>query len=55
MHVIEFQKWGLPHCHVMIWFHPDDRPKNIDEIDVLVSAEIPDKQSDQVGYAVVKN
>ncbi|XP_074358951.1 uncharacterized protein LOC141698198 [Apium graveolens] len=35
--------------------HPDDRPKNTDQIDALVSAEIPDKNKDPVGYAVVKN
>ena len=55
MHVIEFQKRGLPHAHILIWLHPNDRPKNVDHIDSLVSAEIPDKHSDPVGYAAVNN
>ncbi|XP_074352948.1 uncharacterized protein LOC141692109 [Apium graveolens] len=33
MHVIEFQKRGLPHCHMLIWLNPRDRPKNIEDID----------------------
>ncbi|KAK1358071.1 hypothetical protein POM88_051327 [Heracleum sosnowskyi] len=33
----------------------DDRPKNIEDIDKLVSAEIPDKDSDPICYNAVKN
>lgn len=55
MHVIEFQNRGLPHMHMLIWLHPEDRPNNIDKIDRLVSAEIPDKISDPAAYEAVKN
>ncbi|XP_074351612.1 uncharacterized protein LOC141690736 [Apium graveolens] len=55
MHVIKFQKWGLPHMHMLIWLHPDARPKIVAQIDALVSAEIPDKDTDPVGYAAVSN
>ncbi|XP_074327973.1 uncharacterized protein LOC141665888 [Apium graveolens] len=55
MHVIEFQKRGLPHMHMLIWLHPDSRPKIVAQIDALVSAEIPDKDTDHVGYAAVSN
>lgn len=48
MYVIEFQKRGLPYAHMLVWLHPDDRPKNIERIDELVSAEIPDKDSDPI-------
>lgn len=54
MHVIEFQKRGLPHTHMLIWLHPNDRPKRIDQIDDLISAEIPDESVDPVGYHIVK-
>lgn len=53
MHVIEFQKCGLPHCHMLIWLHPRDRPQNVERIDQWISAEIPDAKSDHVGYNVV--
>lgn len=55
MHVIEFQKRGLPHTHMLIWLHPSDRPKRIDQIDELISAEIPDEKLDPIGYEIVKN
>lgn len=40
---------------MLIWLHPNDRPKSIERIDQLISAEIPDQQSDPVGYEVVQN
>jgi len=42
MHVIEFQKRGLPHAHILIILNPQDKPKTIDDIDSIVCAEIPD-------------
>ncbi|KAK1360555.1 hypothetical protein POM88_045029 [Heracleum sosnowskyi] len=55
MHVIEFQKRGLPHVHMLVWLHPNDRPKRVEHVDQIVSAEIPDKQKDPVAYEVVQN
>ncbi|XP_074373870.1 uncharacterized protein LOC141714237 [Apium graveolens] len=55
MHVTEFQKRGLPHAHMLIWLHPNDRPKTTEQIDKMVSAEIPDPSIDPVGYEAVKN
>ena len=39
--VIEFQKRGLPHAHILIILHPDDKPKSSEQVDKMVSAEIP--------------
>ncbi|XP_074362371.1 uncharacterized protein LOC141702622, partial [Apium graveolens] len=55
MHVIEFHKRGLPHVHMLIWLSPESRPKSIEKVDQLVSAEIPDKNSDPIAYEAVKN
>ncbi|XP_074327314.1 uncharacterized protein LOC141665237 [Apium graveolens] len=55
IHVIEFQKRGLPHCHMLIWLHPRDRPQNVDDINQLISAEIPDKYHDPIGFNVVNS
>nr|XP_017237579.1 PREDICTED: uncharacterized protein LOC108210701 [Daucus carota subsp. sativus] len=54
LHVIEFQKRGLPHAHMVIWLHPDNKPKTIQQVDAMVSAEIPDKDQDRDGYNAVK-
>jgi hypothetical protein len=42
MHVIEFQKRGLPHAHILIILEAADKPINAAHIDSLVSAELPD-------------
>lgn len=39
--VIEFQARGLPHCHIVLMMHPDDRFRTADEVDQWVTAELP--------------
>ncbi|XP_074341801.1 uncharacterized protein LOC141679192 [Apium graveolens] len=55
MHVIDLQKRGLPHAHILIWLHPDDRPKTTEQIDKMVSTKILDPEIDPVGYNAVSN
>ena len=42
IHVIEFQKRSLPHYHMLIHLHPEDKLRNAEDIDHLINAEIPD-------------
>ena len=39
--VVEFQKRGLPHVHILIILAHGDRPKTKEEVDNIVSAELP--------------
>ena len=39
--VIEFQKRGLPHAHILVILADEDRIRSADEIDDAVVAEIP--------------
>ena len=41
VYVIEFQKRGLPHMHMLIILKESDKPCNKEDIDSIVSAEIP--------------
>src|SRR5437762_2358546 len=41
IHVIEFQKQGLPHAHILIILHSTDKPRTPADIDSMVCAEIP--------------
>jgi hypothetical protein len=41
-YVIEYQKRGLPHAHILLIVHPDDAPTSAAEIDACVCAELPD-------------
>lgn len=40
---------------MLIWLHDKDKPKSIEDIDTLVSAEIPDPEKDKIGHEAVKN
>ncbi|XP_020249367.1 uncharacterized protein LOC109826759 [Asparagus officinalis] len=43
VHVIEFQKRGLPHVHILIILIEDYKITSSDQYDKYVSAEIPDQ------------
>lgn len=50
MYSVEWQKRGLPHAHILVWLVDKLRP---DEIDSIISAEIPDETVDPKLHAVV--
>ncbi|CAN1317206.1 ATP-dependent DNA helicase PIF1 [Linum perenne] len=53
LHTIEFQKRGLPHVHILIWLHRDDKLIDPMAIDKAISAELPDPNIDPFGYETV--
>ncbi|XP_028106546.1 uncharacterized protein LOC114305630 [Camellia sinensis] len=53
IHVIEFQKRGLPHSHIILTLSADDKIKSPEEIDDIICAEIPDKDEDPLAFQTV--
>ncbi|KAL0396172.1 UNVERIFIED_CONTAM: hypothetical protein Scaly_0065600 [Sesamum calycinum] len=53
VHVIEFQKRGLPHVHMLVIFDEDDKLNTPEDYDCVVRAEIPDKNEEPELYAAV--
>ncbi|KAK9671513.1 hypothetical protein RND81_12G035200 [Saponaria officinalis] len=53
IYTIEFQKRGLPHAHICLFLHPSDKHTDGAAIDKIISAEIPNKEEDPVGYEAV--
>ena len=53
LHVIKFQKRGLPQAHILISFAAEDNMRGFDDFDSIVSAQLPDKQTHPLLYALV--
>ena len=55
MYTIEFQKRGLPHAHILIFLHPSSKYPTPANIDKIISAEIPDPETNIELYNLVKS
>ncbi|RID45967.1 hypothetical protein BRARA_I02661, partial [Brassica rapa] len=53
LHRIEFQKRGLPHAHILLWLGNSTRTPSAEEVDEIISAELPNKDDDPVAYDLV--
>jgi Helitron helicase-like domain at N-terminus len=53
VHTIEFQKRGLPHMHLLIWFDQDSKIRAPEDVDSLISATFPDQQTHPRLYKLV--
>ncbi|XP_058783368.1 uncharacterized protein LOC131658046 [Vicia villosa] len=55
MYTIEFQKRGLPHAHILIFLHPSNKYPGPEDIDKIISAEVPDPETHPRLYKIVKS
>ncbi|GJT86049.1 DNA helicase PIF1, ATP-dependent [Tanacetum coccineum] len=53
VYVIEFQKRGLPHAHILRWLEENSKCKMPSEIDDIISAKLSSLTDDPAGYKVV--
>ncbi|KAG2779587.1 hypothetical protein PC129_g22883 [Phytophthora cactorum] len=53
IYVVEFQKRGLPHAHILVILAEEDKPRTRQIIDKMVSAELPDKEKNPQFYETV--
>ncbi|CAN1298314.1 ATP-dependent DNA helicase pif1 [Linum perenne] len=51
--VVEFQKRGLPHVHMLIFLAEEDKLYSASDIDSVIQAEIPNKHLDPKCYEAV--
>lgn len=51
MYSVEWQKRGLPHVHILLWLQDKIRPESIDNV---ISAEVPNPDTDLALYEIIK-
>ncbi|XP_048605186.1 uncharacterized protein LOC106367134 [Brassica napus] len=54
VYTIEFQKRGLPHAHILLWFEGFKGEATAEVIDKYISAELPNKETDKEGFELVE-
>ncbi|KAL6514700.1 hypothetical protein OROGR_020279 [Orobanche gracilis] len=55
VYTVEFQKRGLPHAHILLFLASDSKFHTAEDIDRVISAEIPDKESRPELYKAVSD
>ncbi|MDQ1532073.1 MAG: hypothetical protein QOE37_2178, partial [Microbacteriaceae bacterium] len=53
VYTVEFQKRGLPHMHLLLFLHQDDKIRDPKTADDIVSAQIPDPITQPLLYETV--
>ena len=53
IHVVEFQKCGLPHAHMLLNLANNDKFRTAEDLDTIISAEIPDLNTHPRLHAIV--
>jgi hypothetical protein len=53
IYVVEFQKRGLPHAHILIFFTKDCKPHTVEDVDHMISAELPNSETNKLAHETV--
>jgi hypothetical protein len=50
---VEFRKRGLPHAHIFIFFTEDCKPHTVEDVDRMISAELPNSETNKLAHETV--
>jgi hypothetical protein len=53
IYVIEFQKRGLPHAHIVIFFAKDYKPHMVEDVDCMINAKLPNPETNKLAHETV--
>ncbi len=53
IYVVEFQKRGLPHAHILIFFTKDCKPHTVEDVDRMISVELPNSEMNKLAHKTV--
>jgi len=53
IYVVEFQKRGLPHAHIFIFFTENCKPHMVEDVDRMINAELPNSETNKLAHETV--
>jgi hypothetical protein len=53
IYVIKFQKYGLPHAHILIFFAEDYKPHMVEDVDRMINVELPNPETNKLAHETV--
>ncbi len=53
IYVIEFQKRGLPHAHILIFFVEDYKPHTVEDVNHMINVELPNPEINMLAHETV--
>jgi len=53
IYVVEFQKRGLPHAHIIIFFTKDCKPHTVEDVDRMISVELLNSETNKLAHEIV--
>ncbi len=53
IYVIEFQKHGVPHAHILIFFTENCKPHTVEDVDRMISAELPNSETNKLAHETI--
>jgi len=53
IYVIEFQKRGLPHAHILIFFVKDYKPHTIEDVDRMINAKLSNPETNKLAHETI--
>jgi hypothetical protein len=53
IYVVEFQKRGLPHAHILIFFTEDYKPHTVENVDRMISVELPNSETNKLAHETI--
>jgi hypothetical protein len=53
IYVIEYQKRGLSHAHILIFFAKDYKPHMVEDVNHMISVELPNPETNKLAHKTV--
>ncbi len=50
IYVIEFQKCGLSHADILIFFTEDYKPHTVEDVNRMINAEFPNPETNRLAH-----